>query len=369
MAYLYIAKWQQFHDDSGDPLNGGKLNFMITSTTTAKNTYPSEADAIAGTNANSNPVVLDSDGRSTVEIWITGRYRLRTYTSADVLIADDDPIEDPVPASDFQDSSPTYGGTNTGTANALAFAFTPTLTALTNGATYRGKTGAAANTSTVTVNQDGLGAKSLTWPNGDSLDAGELPANATISWIFNSAQDRCELQTVTRPPLVQGTHTIPVLASSMLSRSTNGAASGLTELATNDVMKSSKDFDQTTSEGVQFYVPMPKSWDEGTVTAQFGWTAASGAGTVTWSISATAFSDDDALDAAFGSAQSVTDTLITANDMHITSATSAITVGGTPAESDFVIFQITRDVADTLNADAQLIWCKIFVTYSAGNDA
>ena len=371
MASLYIPKWQSFSNSAGSgPLNGGKLNFYTTTTSTRKDTYPTEADAAAETNANPNPVVLNAAGRPEVEIWISGRYRLVVTDANDVALpADDDPIEDSVPASDFQDSSPTYGGTNTGTANALAFAFTPTLTALANGATYRGKTGAAANTSTVTVNQDGLGAKSLVWPNADELDAGELPANATISWIYNSAQDRCELQTVTRPPLVQGTHTIPILASSMLSRTTNGAASSLAELATNDVMKSSKDFDQTTSEGVQFYVPMPKSWNEGTVTAQFGWTAASGAGTVTWSISGAAFGDDDAMDAAFGSAQAVTDTLITANDMHITSATSAITIAGTPAESDFVIFQITRDIADTLNADAQLIWCKVFITYTAGNDA
>lgn len=170
-------------------------------------------------------------------------------------------------------------------------------------------------------------------------------------------------------PMLQGVHTIPVLASSMLSRTTNGAAAGLTELATNDVMLASKDFDQTTSEGVQFYVPMPKSWNEGTVTAQFGWTAASGAGTAIWSISGTAFSDDDAMDAAFGSAQTATDTLITANDMHISPVTSAITIAGTPAESDFVIFQITRDISDTLNADAKLIWCKVYLTYSSGNDS
>jgi hypothetical protein len=170
-------------------------------------------------------------------------------------------------------------------------------------------------------------------------------------------------------PLTQGVHTIPYLASAMVSRTTNGAGIGATELATNDVMLVTKDFDQTTAEGVQFYVPMPKSWNEGTVTAQFGWTAASGAGTVIWSISARAFSDDDPLDTAFGTAVTATDTLITANDMHISPVTGAMTVAGTPAESDFVLFQITRDVADTLNADAKLIWCKVFYTITAGNDA
>lgn len=168
--------------------------------------------------------------------------------------------------------------------------------------------------------------------------------------------------------LLQGKHTIPILASAMLSRTTNGAASGLTELATNDVMLSSKDFDQTTSEGVQFYLPMPKSWNEGTLTFQHGWTAAAGSGTVTFATACTAFSDDDAMDTAFSGAQSVTDTLIATNDMHITSVTGAVTVQGSPAESDFLICQTTRDIADTLNADARLIWTKAFLTYSAGND-
>jgi hypothetical protein len=378
MASLYVPKWKQFHDDAGDPLNGGKLNFTVTTTTTAKDTFPTEADAIAGTNANVNPVVLDADGRSPVEVWITGRYRLRTYTTADVLIADDDPIEDVVSSSDFQESTPTYGGNNSGTATALVFAMSPAITSYTAGGVYRGRITADFAGAT-TINWGG-GVKSLVKHDGEAIASGDAQGPGIIEWVYDAttdvarltSSDACALlqsATAGRAALLTGTHTIPVLASSMISRTTNGAAAGLTELATNDVMLVSKDFDQTTSEGVQFYVPMPKSWNEGTVTAQFGWTAASGAGTVTWSISATAFSNDDAMDTAFGSAQAVTDTLITANDMHITDATSAITIGGTPAESDFVVFQITRDIADTLNADAKLIWCKVFATLIGGNDA
>lgn len=210
---------------------------------------------------------------------------------------------------------------------------------------------------------------------GAASSSGQYVVYAQSSWslgagTFTGQQTFDTLPTVSGTGvMLQGVHTVPILAASMLSRTTNGAANGLTELVTNDVMLASKDFDQTTSEGVQFYIPMPKSWNEGTVTAQFGWTAASGAGTVTWSIAGTAFSDDDALDTAFSGAQSTTDTLITANDLHISSATSAITIAGTPAESDFVLFQITRDISDTLTADAKLLWCKIFVTYTSANDA
>ena len=364
MASLYLPKWQQFHDDSGDPLNGGKLYWYLTTTTTAKNTYPTEADAIAGTSANANPITLDSDGRSPVEVWISGRYRLITKTSALVTIADDDPIEDVVAASDAQDNSPTYGGNNSGTSTALIFAYSPAITAYTAGMILRGRITASA-TGPFTVNAGG-GVKTLVDGNGAAISY--LPGPNILEFTYDATTDVMRLQSGSAS-LVLGTHTIPVLAASMLSRTTNGAAAGLTELATNDVMLATKDFDQTTSEGVQFYIPMPKSWNEGTVTAQFGWTAASGTGTVIWSISGTAFSDDDAMDTAFTGAQTATDTLLAANDMHISPVTSAITIAGTPAESDFVIFQITRDISDTLNADAKLVWVKLFITYTAGSDA
>lgn len=376
MASLYIAKYYQFSTDAGDPLNGGKLSFSLTTTTTNKNTYPTEADAIAGTNANVNPIILDTDGRSPVEVWISGRYRLRVYTSADVLISDDDPIEDTVGGSASQSNSSIYGGNNTGTNNALVFNFLPPIGAYTDGQSLSGRI-IADNSGAVTINA-GAGVVSLVKRDGSALISGDLQAPDIIEFAYDETSNVFRLLSPAtsaealdangNAPMRQGLHTIPYLASAMISRTTNGAAVGQVELPTNKVMILSKDFDQTTSEGVQFYVPMPKSWNEGTLTACFGWTAASGTGMVTWSISAAARSDDDALDAAFGTAVPVTDTLLTANDMHISPTTAAITVGGTPAENDLVLFQITRDIVDTLNADACLMWAKIFISYNAGND-
>lgn len=48
---------------------GWRLNFYIAGTSTRKNTYPTSADASAGTNANANPVVIDADGRLPA-IWL-----------------------------------------------------------------------------------------------------------------------------------------------------------------------------------------------------------------------------------------------------------------------------------------------------------
>jgi hypothetical protein len=48
--------------------------------------------------------------------------------------------------------------------------------------------------------------------------------------------------------------------------------------------------------------------------------------------------------------------------MHITSATSAVTIGGTPAANTPIQFTIYRDVsdaADTLGVDARLLGVEI----------
>ena len=169
-----------------------------------------------------------------------------------------------------------------------------------------------------------------------------------------------------------GLETIWVPAAAMTPRTTNGAASGTTELTTNDVMLRTLDFDTTTEEGAGFWVAFPKSWNLGTVTFAAHWTAASGSGGVAWGLAAYSFSDDDAMDQAVSGQQIVTDTLITANDMHVTSTSSAITIGGTPAVGDAVYFEVTREVAngsDTLGVDARLLGVRIFFTSNASTDA
>lgn len=157
---------------------------------------------------------------------------------------------------------------------------------------------------------------------------------------------------------------IPTVA--MWPRTTSGcAALAKTEMTTSLVNIQSLDFDQTTSEYAQFTISLPRNWNNGTVTAKFYWTAASGSGTVTWGIQGGAYSNDDALTVALGTAQTVTDTLIATNDLHISDPTSAITLAGTPADADFLAFQIYRDISDTLSADAKLLGVVITLTTDA----
>lgn len=172
--------------------------------------------------------------------------------------------------------------------------------------------------------------------------------------------------------VAQGVHTISIPAGAFDPRTTNGAQSDLTELTTNDVMLRSYLFDAATEEAVQTIIPMPDSWDEGTLTAEILWTAASGSGDVVWGASLLSVGNDDAMDAAFGTEQTVTDTLITANDLHITAATSAIEPANTEAEGDVLFLQIARvaaDGADTLAVDAKLIGVRLKYTIDAADDS
>jgi hypothetical protein len=197
------------------------------------------------------------------------------------------------------------------------------------------------------------------------------PGSAVVgnAAIFNNVNGKV-IADAGAGPMLQGKHTIWVPAAAMTPRTTNGAASVTTETATNRVMNRTLDFDQTTQEFAQFTVAPPKSWNEGTVTFQPVWTAAAGTGTVAWRLAGLARSDDDAIDTAFGTAQSSSDTLLATGDVHIGPESAAITIGGTPAENDLLYFQLDRDVAnDTLTADAKLIGIRLYLTINAGNDA
>jgi hypothetical protein len=70
----------QYFDSNGDVLSGGKVYSYEVGTTTNKATYPTIADAKAGTNANANPVVLDSRGEA--DIVLAGSTKLKLTDGA-----------------------------------------------------------------------------------------------------------------------------------------------------------------------------------------------------------------------------------------------------------------------------------------------
>lgn len=152
-----------------------------------------------------------------------------------------------------------------------------------------------------------------------------------------------------------------VPAGAMTSTATNGATYAEKEYATNDINMGYLAFDGATEEFAEFQLPMPENWDRGTVKAKFFWSSASGStagDTVEWEIAAGAISNDDAIDAALGTAQVISDTLLADNgtDMQLSGATPALTVGGTPALADMVHFKVSRNVGgtDDMTEDAWL---------------
>lgn len=172
---------------------------------------------------------------------------------------------------------------------------------------------------------------------------------------------------------VVGTQDIWIPAAAWWPRTTNGSATlATTETATNKVNYKTLDFDTTTQEFVQCFWQPPRNWNNSTVKFTPYWTAASGSGGVVWALQGVALSNDDALDTAFGTEQTSTDTLITAADVHIGPQSSAITIAGTPADSDVIVLQFKRnpsDGSDTLGVDAKFLGLMLEVSIDAGTSS
>ena len=156
-------------------------------------------------------------------------------------------------------------------------------------------------------------------------------------------------------------------ASAWIPRTTTGCGVDSRELATNKTNYDELLFDTAADEYAQALVILPNNYNNSTITARFYWTCSTavsgGNDRVDWGIQGRAYANDDALDTAFGTAQTVSDTVIATNDMHITSATSAVTIGGTPAANTPILFQVYRDTtADNYGFDARLLGVEISYT-------
>ena len=172
---------------------------------------------------------------------------------------------------------------------------------------------------------------------------------------------------------IAGKETMWVPAVAMYPNTTSGcAALAQTELSNGPELKT-LDFDKDSDEFAQFAVAFPKSWNEGTVTFQAFFTAAStDTGTTSWALQGVALADNGDLNTAFGTAVAPTAKAMsgTSNDLAVTAESGAVTIAGSPSTDEYVFFQISRDVsADDLNADAKLLGVKIFFTTDAANDA
>lgn len=209
---------------------------------------------------------------------------------------------------------------------------------------------------------------------GDHVHPLPTPAavGAAAASHGHAVADTTGLQAALDAKLGTGKHTLWIPAGAFLPRTTSGASWGAAETATARINRRTLDFDAATQEYAQTTLAMPKSWDRGAITFQVLWLSTAASGAVVWGGQAVAVGDGDALDAAFGTAATITDAVTAANAVSVSGESGALTVAGSPQTGDLTVFQLFRaaaDATDTLAVDALLLGVRIFYTKSAGNDA
>lgn len=144
-----------------------------------------------------------------------------------------------------------------GTANAIAITLVPAptdLAALVGVPLYIQKS-AAANTGAVTIDPSGLGAAAATNADGSALVAGQLPANAVSTWIYNGTA--FQLQSVSTVYAdINGS------ASEAFSMTTAAVGTNTTQGATTAFVQSIPHGSQLFTASGTFTVPTGVAWIE-----------------------------------------------------------------------------------------------------------
>jgi hypothetical protein len=169
---------QQFFDNNGRPLVGGKLFTYEAGSSTKLATYTDSG----GLTANANPIVLDYRGEA--NIWIPPNVAYKYVLSPST---DTDPPTNPIWSIDDVISSQLitlYGGVDEGVANAYVLTFTANFTAYTDGIVIYWIP-AHTNSTASTINVNGLGIVDIVNQDGTPLTSSQLVANqvATIMYV------------------------------------------------------------------------------------------------------------------------------------------------------------------------------------------
>lgn len=157
---------------------------------------------------------------------------------------------------------------------------------------------------------------------------------------------------------------VTLMAGSAMITTTNPVAMSQTETSTNKNNYISIDFTNGGSEVGQWIVDFPADWNSAS-NVQFTpiWTAASGSGTINFTVKAKLFPDDAALDTALAQVgSSSVDTLLTAGDVHVAPATSAAAITSVSSGGNTAIIAINRNSAaadDTVAATINLIGLRV----------
>lgn len=171
---------QQFFDNAGRPLVGGRLFTYAAGTTTKIPSYVNSA----GITQNSNPIILDFRGEC--NLWIPPNVAYKYLLAPP---GNDDPPTNPIWTVDLLVSSQLitlYGGVDTGSANAYVINFVSNFTSYTDGIIIyfipSNNNSIAPGASTINVN--GLGVVPIVNQDGSPLYRNEIHAGEVTGIMF-----------------------------------------------------------------------------------------------------------------------------------------------------------------------------------------
>lgn len=88
MAHFLSGPNHQYFDNSGNILSLGSVTVYAAGTTTLIDSYPTIADAIARTNANTNPVPLDAYGRANIVLGASSKIVVKNSAGTPIYTVD-----------------------------------------------------------------------------------------------------------------------------------------------------------------------------------------------------------------------------------------------------------------------------------------
>jgi hypothetical protein len=173
---------QQFFNNNGVPLVGGKLFSYAAGTSTKLATKVSSSGA-----DNANPTILNFRGEADVWLPPNVAYKLILAPSTDT-----DPPTNPIWTVDNIVNSQLitlYGGTDTGSVNAYVLTFAAPFTSYVDGTVIYWLP-SHTNTGPSTLNVNGLGVLSIVDQNGNALVSGAIVTNQITGVILSGGQWR-----------------------------------------------------------------------------------------------------------------------------------------------------------------------------------
>ena len=176
--------------------------------------------------------------------------------------------------------------------------------------------------------------------------------------------------------LTTGTRVLPIKASSFIPSLVAGPSSIIRVLGSGraTTAMSLLSFDSSTEQYASLSIPMPKSWDSGTVTGKFRWMGVAGSGNTNWGFTCAAVNHDQTLTGlTYGADKFVGSTFTAGYDHIVSSNTSTQTPSGTGGDATELYITVFRDAAsangiDSYTSNAELISFELYYNINSPND-